>query len=83
WEGVFIPVVPNKLLDVLECPVPALVGVQSPFDPVDYPGVVVLDLDAGSTLTQFHMGGMKEKVQVPEVLQHALEATNILQGRGR
>ncbi|CAM9989406.1 unnamed protein product, partial [Discosporangium mesarthrocarpum] len=49
WEGVFVPVVPDKLLDVLDSPVPALVGVQAPFDPVDYPGVVVLDLDAGSS----------------------------------
>ena len=35
-------------MDVLESPVPALVGVQAPFDPVQYAfdGVLVLDLDA-------------------------------------
>ena len=40
--------VPLKLMDVLESPVPALVGVQAPFDPVQYAfdGVLVLDLDA-------------------------------------
>lgn len=48
WEGVFVPVVPLKLMDVLDSPVPALVGVQAPFDPLEYAfdGVVVLDLDA-------------------------------------
>lgn len=53
WEGVFVPVVPLKLMDVLDSPVPALVGVQAPFEvPVldslgyDLEGVVVLDLDA-------------------------------------
>ncbi|CAM9320441.1 unnamed protein product, partial [Hapterophycus canaliculatus] len=48
WEGVFVPVVPRALMDVLDSPVPALVGVQAPFDPLYYAfdGVVVLDLDA-------------------------------------
>lgn len=48
WEGVFVPVVPLTLMDVLDSPVPALVGVQAPFDPLSYAldGVVVLDLDA-------------------------------------
>lgn len=49
WEGVFVPVVPEKLMDVLGSPVPALVGVQAPFDPLRQnalDGVVVLDLDA-------------------------------------
>lgn len=46
----FVPVVPLTLMDVLDSPVPALVGVQAPFDPLSYAypldGVVVLDLDA-------------------------------------
>lgn len=48
WEGVFVPVVPLTLMDVLDSPVPALVGVQAPFDPLSYAldGVCVLDLDA-------------------------------------
>ncbi|CAM9958879.1 unnamed protein product, partial [Ectocarpus fasciculatus] len=48
WEGVFVPVVPVTLMDVLDSPVPALVGVQAPFDRLGYAsdGVAVLDLDA-------------------------------------
>lgn len=60
WEGVFVPVVPLKLMDVLDSPVPALVGVQAPFEvPVldslgyDYEGVVVLDLDARPPSVRF------------------------------
>ncbi|CAM9922837.1 unnamed protein product, partial [Ectocarpus sp. 13 AM-2016] len=50
WEGVFVPVVPVALMDVLDSPVPALVGVQAPLDPLSYAddGVAVLDLDANN-----------------------------------
>lgn len=43
-----MPVVPLKLMDVLDSPVPALVGVQAPFEPLKdaFNGVTVLDLDA-------------------------------------
>lgn len=49
WEGVFVPLVPLKLMDILDCPVPALVGVQGPFNPMrrhSFDEIVVLDLDA-------------------------------------
>lgn len=50
-----MPVVPLALMDVLDSPVPALVGVQAPFDPLAYAldGVVVLDLDAGQSLVSW------------------------------
>ncbi|CAM9755420.1 unnamed protein product, partial [Laminaria digitata] len=85
WEGVFVPVVPLKLMDVLESPVPALVGVQAPFDPVEYAfdGVLVLDLDARQASGQLFMGGMDEKLPVSDDLVMALGKANTLRGRGR
>ncbi len=67
WEGVFVPVVPSTLMDVLDSPVPALVGVQAPFAaPLDqeyvfaFDGVVVLDLDARqSTVRRVGEGGRR------------------------
>lgn len=54
WEGVFVPVVPVTLMDVLDSPVPALVGVQAPLEPLSYAsdGVAVLDLDANNALVR-------------------------------
>lgn len=46
-------------MDVLDSPVPALVGVQAPFDSLDYAfdGVVVLDLDARNGLVRLGSKG--------------------------
>ncbi|CAM9662911.1 unnamed protein product [Pylaiella littoralis] len=85
WEGVFVPVVPRTLMDVLDSPVPALVGVQAPFDKLNnaFDGLVVLDLDARQSSTELYMAGMDEKLPVSEELVDALKNANTFRGRGR
>eukprot|EP00903_Cladosiphon_okamuranus_P014764 g13681.t1 len=86
WEGVFVPVVPLTLMDVLDSPVPALVGVQAPFDPLSYAldGVNVLDLDARQSSGHLFMAGMGENLPVPEDVVSELKKANTLRGsRGR
>lgn len=70
WEGVFVPVVPLALMDVLDSPVPALVGVQAPFDPLSYAldGVNVLDLDARqSSVSWLRVRRGRVRATVPDV----------------
>ncbi|CAM9125621.1 unnamed protein product [Ectocarpus sp. 12 AP-2014] len=85
WEGVFVPVVPVALMDVLGSPVPALVGVQAPLDPLSYAadGVAVLDLDANNASGELFMAGAHEDSTVPEHLVTSLEHANTLRGRRR
>ncbi|CAM9767632.1 unnamed protein product, partial [Scytosiphon promiscuus] len=85
WEGVFVPVVPMALMDVLDSPVPALVGVQSPFDSRDSSrdGVVVLDLDARNGLGQVLMEGMDERPPVSNNVVTSLKSANTFRGRAR
>lgn len=46
WQGMYIPVLPSHMNDVLEAPVPYLVGIVSRLDEIQHPmGVLVYDLD--------------------------------------
>ncbi|CAB1120011.1 unnamed protein product [Ectocarpus sp. CCAP 1310/34] len=85
WEGVFVPVVPLALMDVLDSPVPALVGVQAPLDPLSSAadGVAVLDLDANNASGELFMAGAHEDSTVPGHLVTSLEHANTLRGKRR
>ncbi|CAM9153547.1 unnamed protein product, partial [Phaeothamnion confervicola] len=84
WEGVFVPVLPTSLLDVLQSPVPVVVGLQAPFDADDprLHSVVVLDLDAPAVEDQFHMASMTERLPICKELCDDLQKANKL-GRRR
>ncbi|KAF4553336.1 DENN (AEX-3) domain-containing protein 2 [Elsinoe fawcettii] len=47
WTGVFIPILPARLLQALEAPCPYIIGVEKRFDDVTLPSddVVIVDLD--------------------------------------
>ena len=56
WDGVFIPVLPVGLNDILQSPVPFVLGVSPPFDPSRVPNASVL-----------YIGRSKEYLRVPEM----------------
>ncbi|OCK81141.1 dDENN domain-containing protein [Lepidopterella palustris CBS 459.81] len=47
WAGVFIPVLPARLIQTLEAPCPYIVGIERRYEPADYPedDYVLVDLD--------------------------------------
>ncbi|KAG8624699.1 hypothetical protein KVT40_007766 [Elsinoe batatas] len=47
WTGVYIPIIPARLLQALEAPCPYIIGVEKRFDNVNLPNddVVIVDLD--------------------------------------
>ncbi|KAK5002028.1 hypothetical protein LTR28_011918, partial [Elasticomyces elasticus] len=47
WAGVFIPVLPYRLIQALEAPCPYIVGVERRYDPIEWPedDFVLVDLD--------------------------------------
>ena len=49
WTGVFIPVLPSRLLQAIEAPCPYIVGVEKRFENIDFPDddFVLVDLDQG------------------------------------
>lgn len=53
WHGVFIPVLPARLIQTIEAPCPYIVGVERRYEPVDYPEdeYVLVDLDNDSIVT--------------------------------
>lgn len=50
WAGVFIPVLPARLIQALEAPCPYIVGIERRYENVDLPedDVVLVDLDNGT-----------------------------------
>jgi hypothetical protein len=48
WPGVFVPVLPHKLLQGLECPTPYIFGIHTDYAPPDWPSgddIVICHLD--------------------------------------
>ncbi|KAF2196154.1 dDENN domain-containing protein [Delitschia confertaspora ATCC 74209] len=47
WAGVFIPVLPARLVQTIEAPCPYIVGIERRYEPADYPEdeYVLVDLD--------------------------------------
>lgn len=47
WAGVFIPVLPARLVQTIEAPCPYIVGIERRYEPTDYPedDYVLVDLD--------------------------------------
>ncbi|MBE7180314.1 MAG: hypothetical protein INR71_03735, partial [Terriglobus roseus] len=47
WSGVFIPVLPARLIQTLEAPCPYIIGIEKRYDNVEYPSddFVLVDLD--------------------------------------
>lgn len=57
WDGVFIPLLPTALSDILQSPVPFVLGVQPPFDPTrSTPHAAAL-----------HIGRCKEHLRLPDL----------------
>lgn len=55
WDGVFIPVLPSGLSDILQSPVPFVLGCQPPFDPST----------ATPHAAALHIGKYKEHLRLP------------------
>ncbi|KAF2809530.1 dDENN domain-containing protein [Mytilinidion resinicola] len=55
WAGVFIPVLPARLVQTLEAPCPYIVGIERRYEPADYPEdeYVLVDLDHDSVGSNF------------------------------
>ena len=53
WAGVFIPVLPARLVQTIEAPCPYIVGIERRYEPADYPDddYVLIDLDADSIVS--------------------------------
>jgi hypothetical protein len=53
WTGVFIPVLPSRLVQTIEAPCPYIVGIERRYEPADYPedDYVLVDLDADSIVS--------------------------------
>jgi len=47
WTGIFVPVLPSRLIQTLEAPVPYIVGIERRYENFDYPedDFVLVDLD--------------------------------------
>lgn len=73
WQGIYIPVMPYSLLDVLDAPVPFLVGLHARYlaevEPKNRPkGVVFVDLDRDTVHLGYHdsrEGGGKYEKRLP------------------
>jgi hypothetical protein len=53
WHGVFIPVLPARLVQTIEAPCPYIVGIERRYEPLDYPedDYVLVDLDNDAVVT--------------------------------
>jgi hypothetical protein len=47
WSGIFVPVLPGRLIQMIEAPVPYIVGIERRYENFDYPDddFVLVDLD--------------------------------------
>lgn len=50
WAGVFIPILPARLVQAIEAPCPYIVGIERRYEPAEYPDddYVLVDLDSDS-----------------------------------
>jgi hypothetical protein len=53
WTGVFIPILPARLVQTIEAPCPYIVGIERRYEPQDYPEdeYVLVDLDNNSIVS--------------------------------
>jgi hypothetical protein len=53
WAGVFIPILPARLVQTIEAPCPYIVGIERRYEPADYPEdeYVLVDLDNDSIVS--------------------------------
>ncbi len=53
WAGVFIPVLPARLVQTIEAPCPYIVGIERRYEPLDYPedDYILVDLDNNSIVS--------------------------------
>ncbi|KAF3935775.1 hypothetical protein ABW20_dc0102210 [Dactylellina cionopaga] len=53
WAGIYIPILPARLLSAIEAPCPYIVGVEKRYEKLEFPedGCVVCDLDENSILS--------------------------------
>ncbi|KAK6499558.1 hypothetical protein TWF481_009925 [Arthrobotrys musiformis] len=53
WAGIYIPILPARLLSAIEAPCPYIVGVEKRYEKLEFPedGCVVCDLDDNSILS--------------------------------
>jgi hypothetical protein len=53
WTGVFIPILPARLVQTIEAPCPYIVGIERRYEPADYPEdeYVLVDLDNDSIVS--------------------------------
>ncbi|KAL5120129.1 hypothetical protein ACEQ8H_001954 [Pleosporales sp. CAS-2024a] len=53
WHGVFIPILPARLVQTIEAPCPYIVGIERRYEPADYPEdeYILIDLDADSIVS--------------------------------
>jgi hypothetical protein len=53
WTGVFIPILPARLVQTIEAPCPYIVGIERRYEPADYPEdeYVLVDLDSDSIVS--------------------------------
>jgi hypothetical protein len=53
WAGVFIPVLPSRLVQTIEAPCPYIVGIERRYEPAEYPDdeYVLVDLDNDSIVS--------------------------------
>ncbi|KAF1960259.1 DENN-domain-containing protein [Byssothecium circinans] len=76
WAGVFIPLLPARLIQTIEAPCPYIVGIERRYEPTDYPedDYVLVDLDANSIVTN---GGpppplpRQQRRKLTALLQHS------------
>lgn len=76
WAGVFIPVLPARLVQTIEAPCPYIVGIERRYEPADYPedDYVLVDLDADTIVTN---GGQapplprQQRRKLTSLLQHS------------
>ncbi|KAK3216340.1 hypothetical protein GRF29_8g3006900 [Pseudopithomyces chartarum] len=76
WAGVFIPVLPARLVQTIEAPCPYIVGIERRYEPADYPEdeYVLVDLDNDMISTN---GGQapplprQQRRKLTSLLQHS------------
>ncbi|KAK7179179.1 hypothetical protein DPSP01_012080 [Paraphaeosphaeria sporulosa] len=76
WAGVFIPVLPARLVQTIEAPCPYIVGIERRYEPADYPedDYVLVDLDndmIGSNGGQAPPLPRQQRRKLTSLLQHS------------
>ena len=75
WAGVFIPVLPARLIQALEAPCPYVVGIERRYEKVELPDddfvLVDLDQDEIESTTQPHQMPKQQRRKLTSILQLA------------